>query len=425
MIELKNKKDCTACGACYNICAQQCIRMSSDDEGFLYPEIDTDKCVQCGLCEQVCPVINGKNERFGDKPAAYIAWSNNSKFLEESTSGGVFASIAAMLLQKNGFVYGAAYNKDNVVEHIEISKLQDLKRLNRSKYVQSNTQKTYQSAALHLRNKEKVLYSGTPCQIYGLLSYLKLKRISTENLITMDVICHGTPSPKLLKEYIKWQEKDKKSNVTSIAMREKRHPRRYFSVPVTKVNFGDGKSSELAANMDYYGRFFLGEISSRPSCYSCSFKTIGRISDLTIGDCWFSRAITGRTDIPFDVTLCLAHTEKGKELLECAESGLTTVLVDLEKAVKCNGGMIYKSAIPDNRRAEFFKELGDTPLDELAEKYFPTEPKHESWGLHKIKELIKMLPVVYEKYYFSNKKKEFDNRCKRVIPPEAYVKKTI
>ena len=141
MIELKDKKDCTGCGACYNICAKQCIRMDSDEEGFLYPQIDTDECIQCGLCDRVCPVINSKNEDFGVGPAPYIAWSNNIEYLEESTSGGVFSSVAAMLLQKGGVVYGAAYDENNTVKHIEISELKDLKRLNRSKYVQSDTQK--------------------------------------------------------------------------------------------------------------------------------------------------------------------------------------------------------------------------------------------------------------------------------------------
>ena len=425
MIELKDKKDCTGCGACYNICAKQCIKMESDEEGFLYPQIDTEKCIQCGLCDRVCPVANSKDEEFGAGPAPYIAWSNNAEYLEEATSGGVFSSVAAMLLQKGGVVYGATYDENNEVKHIEISELKDLKRLNRSKYVQSDTQKTYQSTAQQLRDGKEVLYSGTACQVYGLLSYLKLKKVSTENLITMDVVCHGTPSPKLLREYVKWQEDDKKSKLASVAMREKRHPREYFSVPVTKVEFENGKSSELAAGVDYYGRFFLGEISSRPSCYECSFKTIGRISDLTIGDCWFSRAITGRTDVPFDVTLCLAHTEKGKKLLENLESGLTAVPVDLEKAVKCNGGMIYKSATPHSRRTEFFDELGKVPLNELAEKYFPEQPQKKDGILNKVKELVKMIPGVYERYYFDAKKKEFENRCKREIPQEAYSKKII
>lgn len=425
MIELMDKKSCTGCGACYNICAKQCIVMDSDEEGFLYPQIDTEKCIHCGLCDKVCPVINSKNEELGAGPASYIAWSNRAEYREASTSGGVFSAVAAMLLQKGGVVYGAAYDENNVVKHIAISELKDLNRLNRSKYVQSDTQKTYQNAAQQLRSGKKVLYSGTACQVYGLLSYLKLKNVNTDNLITMDVICHGTPSPKLLREYIKWQENDKESKLTSIAMREKRHPREYFSVPVTKVNFENGRSSELATDVDYYGRLFLGEISSRPSCYECGFKTIGRISDLTIGDCWFSRAITGRSDVPFDVTLCLAHTEKGKEILENSESDLTAIPVDLEKAVKCNGGMIYKSATLHNRRTEFFNELGNVPLNELAEKYFPKQPPKKEGILNKVKELVKTLPGVYERYYFDAKKKEFEKRCKRKIPSEAYTKRII
>ena len=146
---------------------------------------------------------------------------------------------------------------------------------------------------------------------------------------------------------------------------------------------------------------------------------------MTIGDCWFSRAITGRTDVPFDVTFCLAHTEKGKQLLENSESGLTAIPVDLENAVKCNGGMIYKSAIPHSRRSEFFSELGKVPLNELAEKYFPEQPQKNDGILNKVKEFVKILPGVYERYYFDVKKKEFENRCKRVIPPEAYSKKII
>ena len=425
MIEIKNKENCTGCGACLNICVKQCIRMDSDNEGFLYPKIDADKCIQCGLCDRVCPVIHCKNEKLISEPDAYIAWSNNKKYLDESTSGGIFASIAAMMLKKNGIVYGAAYDENNVVEHIEISNLQELNRLNRSKYVQSDTKKTYQSVANHLKNEKNVLYSGTACQIYGLLSYLKLKNINKDNLITMDVICHGTPSPKLLHEYIKWQESDKKAKVISVAMREKRHPKEYFSVSATKVDFEDGRYSELDAGVDYYGRFFWGEISSRPACYNCQFKTIGRISDLTIGDCWFSRAITGRKDVPFDVTLCLAHTEKGKNILKCSESGVTAVAVDLQKAVKCNGGMIYKSAVPHAKRDEFFSELGKIPLDELAMKYFPDSPTKKRDVVYKVKELVKKLPGIYENYYFNTKEKEFENRCKRVIPQEAYTKKYI
>ncbi|MGN1124804.1 MAG: Coenzyme F420 hydrogenase/dehydrogenase, beta subunit C-terminal domain [Candidatus Gastranaerophilaceae bacterium] len=417
MIIVDNKEQCTGCGACYNICPSNCISMKEDNEGFFYPNIDSKKCINCLMCKSVCPVINAYDEDLIAFPETYLVWANEKNLREEATSGGLFSAVASDILKCGGIVYGAAYDDENVVRHIKIEHIEQLKLINRSKYVQSSTGETFKSVCDELKSKRTVLYSGTACQIYGLLSYLKKKKVNTELLYTIDVVCHGAPSPKLLREYLKWQENHEQSKVDSIAMREKIHPKIYYSEPTTKVIFKNGKKVQKAAGDDYYGRFFWGEISSRPSCYNCTYKTIGRISDLTIGDCWFSKALTGKKDVPFDVTLCLVQSEKGKKLINDSKS-ITSIKVDEEKAIKCNGGMIYSSAIPHPKREEFFSQLGTEQLGNLAEKYFPSKTAKKGI-LKKIKEYIKKIPGIYSFYYFNQKRNEFANRCKRKIPQDS------
>lgn len=424
MLVLKNREQCTGCGACYSICPKNCISMKEDNEGFLYPDINSDGCVHCSMCKSVCPVHSGRVEDLIVLPETYLTWANNDTLREEATSGGLFSAVAWEILSCGGIVFGAAYGNDNIVHHIKIESCNQLERINRSKYVQSNTGDTFKSVLSELADDKLVLYSGTGCQIYGLLSYLKKKHANTQNLYTMDVICHGVPSPKLMREYLKWHTNDANSEVTCISMRGKEHPKPFFSLPITTVKYQNGNQYKKAAGDDFYGRFFWGEISSRPSCYTCVYKTIGRISDLTIGDCWFSRALTGRKDVPFDVTLCLVQSEKGKQLLDELKT-ITALKVAERNAIKCNGGMIYSSATPHIKREEFFSRLGNEPLNILAEDYFPIKPRQENGVVNVMKEIIKAIPGVYSYYYFKQKKMEFESRCKRVIPKVAYKKRII
>ena len=423
MLVLDKKESCTGCGACYNICPKQCIAMAEDKEGFLYPNIDIQKCIHCNMCKSVCPVENGHNEELDASPEAYLTYAKDEQLREEATSGGLFSGIALNILTQGGVVYGATYGRENIVHHIRIDMVDQLNQLNRSKYVQSDTRETYKDVMEDLNRNCTVLYSGTACQVYGLVSYLKKKRVNTENLFTMDVICHGTPSPKLLREYLKWQASKGEGPVLTVAMRGKCHPKKFYSEPITTVRYTNGQEHKESAGTDLYGRFFLGEISSRPSCYSCVFKTIGRASDLTIGDCWFSKALTGKKDIPFDVTLCLVQTDKGKNLLMHSDN-ISIIRVDPEKAIRCNGGMLYSSAVPHIKREEFFSRLGNEPLNILAEDYFPIKEK-KNGIVQKGKDLIKQIPGVYRYYYFKKRKEEFERRCKREVPQNAYSKRTI
>ncbi len=418
MIEKLSKEQCTGCAACSNICPKHCITMESDQDGFLYPHIDHSSCINCKLCEQTCPPLNTRKVPMENWPEAFLAWSKDKNALEAATSGGVFTSIALEILQEGGVVAGAAYDKNFVVRHTVIDNEKDLFSISRSKYVQSSIGDVYSQVGEHLRQQKKVLFCGTPCQVYGLKAYCRKRRLDESKLYTMDLVCHGTPSPKLLSEYIKYQERIQQAKVSKIMMREKLHVKSFFTNPGTKVEFSNGAVYDKDAGQDYYGRLFWGEISSRPSCFSCAFKTIGRISDMTLGDCWFSRSLSGKKDIPFEVTLCLVHTEKGRGLLTDSRL-LSFAEVDAEKAVKCNGGMIYSSAVPDSRREAFFAELGQVSLDVLAEKYFPQNKKSENGMKKLIKGTVKAIPGVYRSYFFKQKAVEFENRCKKMIPDSA------
>lgn len=218
---LDNTNLCTGCGACYSICPQKCISMKEDNEGFLYPVCNPNKCTNCNLCRKVCPAINSHKEKLSELPEAYVGWANDEFLREQATSGGVFSAIAKDFLNSGGIVYGAAYDEQNMVHHIRIESEDQLCLINRSKYVQSNTEQTFVSVLEELKNNKAVLYSGTTCQIYGLLSFLKTKKIKTNNLYTIDLVCHGVPSPKLLREYLKFHKETRDSDVISISMREK------------------------------------------------------------------------------------------------------------------------------------------------------------------------------------------------------------
>ncbi len=202
MDELVSKTDCCGCGACYSICPQKCIDMKPDKLGFLYPVIDEDKCIHCSACELVCPVFHKGEE--SKTPEAWAGHVKSEALRRASSSGGVFSAICEKILSDGGIIFGAALNDDcKTVRHVKVETMDELGRLRGSKYVQSAIGDTYIEAREALKSGKKVLFSGTPCQIDGLRLFLKR---DYENLITVEIICHGTPSPNLFTKYIKYME---------------------------------------------------------------------------------------------------------------------------------------------------------------------------------------------------------------------------
>ena len=197
MISIKDKKKCCGCSACVQRCPKQCINFREDNEGFRYPYIDTDKCINCGLCEKVCPIINQYNEKVPTK--VYAAINTNEKIRMQSSSGGIFTYIATKVIEEKGVVFGARFDKNWEVKHDFTENIEGLSAFRGSKYMQSRIEDNYLKVEKFLKDGRKVLFSGTPCQIAGLKRYLKK---NYENLLTIDIICHGVPSPKIWRLYL-------------------------------------------------------------------------------------------------------------------------------------------------------------------------------------------------------------------------------
>lgn len=279
MIEITDKKKCSGCSACQQICPRQCITMKRDAEGFLYPDVEKRLCIECNLCQKICPIEN-KPEMSRKGTEAYVAISTNNGVRTESSSGGIFSLAAEWVLNHGGIVFGAAFDENFGVHHIKVSSIAELKAIRGSKYLQSRIEDTYHEAKKYLDSGSYVLFSGTGCQIAGLKSYL---RKEYENLYTIDVLCHGVPSPAVWKRYLREQEQNYESSATEVSFRNKSHGWKNYCV---KIKFANGKTYEQTFTDDVFMKLFLSDICLRPSCHDCRFKEFPRVSDLTLGDCW-------------------------------------------------------------------------------------------------------------------------------------------
>lgn len=286
MIDIKKKEDCVGCNACVQRCPKQCISMKEDEQGFLYPKVDLDKCIDCHLCEKDCPVINQAEPR---KPLHTYAAKN--KKLEEqrtSSSGGVFfALVEYIITEKHGVVFGARFNDKWEVVHDYAENIEDAKAFKGSKYVQSRIGENYKKAEDFLKAGRTVLFSGTPCQIAGLRLFLRKEY--GDQLLLVDTACHGVPSPLIWMEYLTKVSSENGSsvkNISDISFRDKRNGWQNYGM---RIQFFNGEfSRELYMEMqsNLYMQGFLKDIYLRPSCYACPAKCGKSCSDITLADFW-------------------------------------------------------------------------------------------------------------------------------------------
>ncbi len=346
--------NCTGCGACYNICPAGAITMKANSEGFLFPEINARKCVNCSKCLKVCQAT--REPSLQKKQDCYALALKDSSLRKKSSSGGAFTLLASYVLDRGGMVCGAVFSKDySEVYHFWAGDKGSLGPMRGSKYVQSDTRRTYSETKDYLKAGKYVLYTGTPCQIYGLQCFLGC---DYEKLITVDIVCHGVPSPYVYKMYLSDIRKDR-----SIERLDFRDKEKWGWGTATSLFFSDGTAYYNDCYKDPYLRSFLSGLSTRKSCGSCRFASIHRTGDLTIGDFWGVCELDKSCDDGKGTSLVLVNSTKGKkvfqeirsELLFCRQFPAGTVY---ELAKKRNGQLIWAKK-PHELRPVFFKKIAE------------------------------------------------------------------
>ncbi|QIB69115.1 4Fe-4S dicluster domain-containing protein [Aminipila butyrica] len=362
MINIKTKENCCGCSACSQICPQACIEMHEDHEGFLYPAVDIDLCIHCQICEKVCPVINVHSDE-GEKVIAFAAYNKDERQRLDSSSGGIFTVLAEKIINQNGIIFGAAISKDcRMVNHIAVENADELWQLRGSKYLQSQIGNNFVRVKFLLDRGEKVLFSGTPCEIEGLKSFL---RKDYENLLCVDFICHGTPSPKLWGKYIGYHEKRAGASVRRVFFRHKKYGWEKF---VVLFEFKNNTTYEQIFSKDLFFQMFLQDLCLRPSCYQCVFKKKNRVSDITLADFWGCNDICADLNDNKGLSLVLVHNKYGNNLFNQIKDRLVIREVSVEEAINSNQSMIKSCPKPLYRNV-FMSEIDKISISELGNKY--------------------------------------------------------
>lgn len=335
---------CTGCGACVQKCPKQCISWQLGEFGFRYPMVDTSICVGCSLCEKACPI--DKEMRQPVEQKAFAAVQKNKTTLMCSTSGGMFSALADYVLKKSGTVYGAEMTEDFRVRHIYAVDSVGVEKLRGSKYVQSDTNTTYQLAEQSLKTDKWVLYTGTPCQIAGLYQYLDA---TYEKLITADIICHGVGSQLYFDKYMEFA-KQKYGNIQELRFRSKEFAGWSCGGVVVVSNSNEKKVVKPYYDFDnYYYSYFLSGDIYRESCYTCKYANLQRQGDFTLGDFWGVEALNLKLDTIDGCSLVLVNTEKGQKILN-ELMDLVMEATTLEQAIHKNGQLRHPSKLSAKRK---------------------------------------------------------------------------
>ena len=340
MAELCKRESCTGCTACASVCPKGCITMTADADGFCYPVVDAAACVNCRLCEKACPVLT--DVQYAHTPAAYAARSLDTAMRLKSSSGGVFSELARHVLANAGAVFGAAYDESFRVVHICVEDENGLARLRGAKYAQSDLTDVFREVKVRLARGQQVLFSGTPCQVAGLLGFLGKP---CENLITVDFVCHSVPSPMVWAAYIQ-----SLGDVADINLRAKDTGWSGYGYCHKIVDQKGG--IRLIHNFDsLYMKLFVGDYINRLSCAQCPFKGYARGSDLTIGDFWGIWDIAPDLDDNRGTSVVLVQSERGRILWDAIRPMLDIREVTLEEASRQNGAMLAPAPAAASRES--------------------------------------------------------------------------
>ena len=345
MIQIEKKEQCSGCSACAKRCPKHAIKMEKDREGFYYPAIEKSLCVECGLCEMVCPQTHPAV--CSKETQVYACYRNDFGKRLKSASGGIFAVMAEYVMRMGGVVFGAAFDEQWNLKHIGIEKIDQLPILQGSKYVQSVIGETYRQAEEALKNGRIVLFSGTPCQIQGLHCFLGKQY---ENLISVDMICHGVPSNDIWQLYLAEISKGRK--LLSFTQRDKSEG--IGNAPLV-FEFENGDIIREKYNSNIYISGFRKNLYLRPSCHVCSFKGFNRCSDLTIGDFWGLADYKPEFGDQYGISVLLIHTLRGKSIFDDIQDEITAVECEPDM-ISPQNPCILTPVEPHIYREKFFEE---------------------------------------------------------------------
>ena len=314
MVDDKEIKDCCGCRACEQICPMHAIEMVEDGKGFFYPKIDYDVCNKCGLCDDIC-AFDENYKNFGDDPGVYAVKNKDEAVRSTSTSGGMFVAISDKILEDGGAVYGAGYKDRLYVCHKRAETKQQRDEFKGSKYVQSDIGNSFTLVKKDLDNGLKVLFTGTPCQVSALKSFL---RRDYDNLITVDFVCHGTPGNKLWQDYLDVIEKDTKNNVVHAEFRNKDAG---WHIPRMRLHLKEKRKKRIKGEQSYLPLFY-SDYLLMPSCFNCKYTNFNRAGEITIGDFWGIEKTMPDFDDDRGVSLVLVNSQKGRRLFDSTQAGL-------------------------------------------------------------------------------------------------------
>lgn len=394
MINIQNKVDCCGCNACGDICGKHAISFVTDNEGFWYPKVNKELCVDCGLCDKVCPIQNKADfvERYAE-PNVFAAYTKDEAIRLDSTSGGIHSMLAMKMYEKDAYVGGAVYNQDHTCSQIVDNNPERLPEIRSSKYLQSNAEGVYKEIRGLLKEGKNVFFCGCPCQIHALYNFLGKEY---ESLVTCDFICRGVNSPKVFLKYMDMLERQFGSKATEIKFKNKKWGWHNFSL---RVNFENGK--EYCKDR-YHDLFFIGYLQAgnftRPSCYECHFKGFPQKADITLADFWGIENIDKSMDQDKGTSLVIVNSEKGQVLFDSIKEQIEWRQFTMDDARAGNPAMDGSLSSAKPNREAFFNDLDKLPFEKVAAKHFPLpswkkKVKHFFSPIKRMLSLIMMLGI--------------------------------
>lgn len=374
-------KYCAECNACIEICKHNAITFVENEEGFSYPFIDESKCINCHLCEQVCP-LRHTTEILHNEGLVLAAQSRNKSILRSSSSGGIFSHLSQYIIKNKGIVYGAAWDNKFQLRHIGIENINDLDQLKGSKYVHSQINHTYKEIREHLKNNRLVYFTGTPCQVGGLRLFLKH---DYPNLLTTDLVCHGTPSQKLFNKIVAEIEKSRKGKIKSYYFRDKSILGWNCASSSFRLN---NKKVIYDTNMRaYFLAFIKGDIT-RMDCYKCPFSCSKRVGDITLADYWdIEKQHPDFPNISKGVSLIIINTEKGQKIWNQIQNETYFTQSSIEKVLQtCNTNLKHPTIQPKTRFTTYHKAFNN--YNEFIKSYIRPDDKQDFYKVY-IKRIMK------------------------------------